>query len=199
MIDRLRDPMRALAIVESAIGLSALVMVPMIGWMPIWLTQLLAGQRDSFTAMLVWEFGIVLLIMLVPTTLMGAAFPLANRLAVAVTRGIGRTVGTVYSVNSLGAIIGSFCAGFVLIPWLGIPGAIFVAVLVNVAAGGLFSLMTDSLTPIGRRGTALALGAAAVASVAMLPGWDPAAMSSGPFYAALRLPEQMLASKEKMA
>ncbi|MCB2153634.1 fused MFS/spermidine synthase [bacterium] len=55
-----------------------------------------------------------------PTLLMGMAFPIVARIAVGSLRRLGRDVGQVYALNTLGAIIGSFLGGFVLIPLLGI-------------------------------------------------------------------------------
>ena len=48
---------------------------------------------------------------------------------------VGQNVGRAYAFNTVGAIIGSFLAGFVLIPMLGIQATIFSMVFLNVLLG----------------------------------------------------------------
>ena len=48
---------------------------------------------------------------------------------------IGKGIGEVYSANNIGAIIGSFGAGFVLIPLLGIKMSIIIAGVLNIFVG----------------------------------------------------------------
>ncbi|MBC7174364.1 MAG: hypothetical protein H5U40_18100, partial [Polyangiaceae bacterium] len=51
---------------------------------------------------------------------MGAMFPLALRVWTHGGTKVGEDVGTVYSANTLGSILGAWLTGFVLMPWLGI-------------------------------------------------------------------------------
>lgn len=44
---------------------------------------------------------------------------------------LGLTIGKVYSINTLGAISGSFVAGFVLIPVTGVKNGIILVALIN--------------------------------------------------------------------
>lgn len=81
------------------------------------------------------KFLLTVLLLLLPTTLMGGTLPVLSRLAV---RSLGETesrVGWLYFVNSLGAVFGSILAGFVLIPWLGLNLCIIAAAIVNFLVG----------------------------------------------------------------
>ena len=80
--DRARHPLLILGVIEMAIGLSALCVVPIFGELPFFVTKLIAQIGGAFWRLHAAEFVLVLLIMLVPTTLMGAAFPLAARIAI---------------------------------------------------------------------------------------------------------------------
>ena len=51
----------------------------------------------------------------------GAAFPLALALAGDPAHSPARRFGLVYAVNTIGSVAGTLAAGFVLIPWLGLP------------------------------------------------------------------------------
>ena len=53
------------------------------------------------------------------SVLLGMVAPFAVRLKLADTRAGGRTAGTLYAVSTIGSIVGTFLAGFVLIAWLG--------------------------------------------------------------------------------
>ena len=66
---------------------------------------------------------------------MGAAFPLVNRIYTSELSNLGRKVGNVYSVNTAGAILGSFLTGFVILPILGIVSSILLLAFLNVCIG----------------------------------------------------------------
>ena len=51
---------------------------------------------------------------------MGAVMPLTIRIYTASAAGAGRDVGVAYALNTVGAIAGSFAAGFIVLPWLGL-------------------------------------------------------------------------------
>ena len=53
---------------------------------------------------------------------MGAVFPLAIRWASGPDRSVGRSVGSVYTANTLGSIAGSLAGSFLLVPFLGLAG-----------------------------------------------------------------------------
>jgi spermidine synthase len=59
-------------------------------------------------------------ILLVPTTLMGATLPVLIRHITGRLRDVGSRLGTLYAVNTLGAVTGAWAAGFLLIPMLGL-------------------------------------------------------------------------------
>ncbi len=60
------------------------------------------------------------LILLVPTTCMGATLPLLSRYVTNSLNLIGSRVGTIYAVNTLGAVAGAAITGFVLLPTMGL-------------------------------------------------------------------------------
>jgi predicted membrane-bound spermidine synthase len=73
--------------------------------------------------------------LLPPTLLMGMSLPLLVRAMLSDVATAGRTIGTLYGVNMLGAAAGAFAAPWLLLPWGGIPGAVAVAAAGNVLAG----------------------------------------------------------------
>jgi len=69
-------------------------------------------------------FLMAFLIMIIPTLLMGASFPVVAQTLKFEMKDIGKGIGKVYLINTIGAIIGSFSAGFILLPLIGIQKSI---------------------------------------------------------------------------
>lgn len=64
---------------------------------------------------------------------MGATLPVLSKHFVARQSHVGWNVGLIYGENAPGAVSGSFAAGFILFPTLGIGGTIYSAALLNLA------------------------------------------------------------------
>lgn len=120
---------------ELGIGLTGLVSVPLIYLLPA--TYLAVYRAFHLYPVIFFVLQILLcaLVMLVPTTLMGATFPLVSRAITARLDEMGTRVGHAYSFNTVGAVAGSLAAGFLLIPALGLRGAALTAGAVNLLIG----------------------------------------------------------------
>ncbi len=70
----------------------------------------------------------------IPTLLMGMAFPVAARVVTQLGR-VGTDVGRLYALNTIGSILGSLLAAFVVIPLLGLTGGLIALGLIDVALG----------------------------------------------------------------
>src|SRR4029078_9607994 len=81
---------------------------------------------------LVCQFVLACLIVLPATILMGGVFPLTVRVVAGGLDSVGQDVGNAYALNTLGAIVGSFLSGFVVLPKLGLQRGIYAS-----GAGGL--------------------------------------------------------------
>lgn len=81
-------------------------------------------------------------IMIAPTLMMGVAVPLAIQICQRGEDREGTSVGTVYSVNTIGAILGAFIAGFVLLPTIGLHLGVIAVASLNIVAGALPLLST---------------------------------------------------------
>lgn len=167
--DRLIDPWGLFGLLIAAAGLISLAQIAGLGQ---WL--ILAQTKAEFAALALTgselagmcaRFAVAAVsVVLLPTTLLGAAFPLALRLAVDRAH-LGRDVGGVVAANTLGGILGVMLTGFVLIPALGLIRTL--GALAVIACGvGLVAVWRG--THVGRkmRGavTALTLVTLAMAS-----------------------------------
>ena len=138
--ERIRDPLRAYALIELAVGVIGLVFHELF----LWATH--AAYDTLFPALgpgamhTVAKWLIAALLILPQSVLLGATFPLmtAGALRRASDRA-GRTISLLYFANSLGAAAGVLVAGFVLIAVAGLPGTLAAAAMINlVVAGGVF-------------------------------------------------------------
>ena len=144
-VDRLRDPFGTFAVIEWLIGLSmavALVVYPSTPRVYAFLSEVLPGR--GWGEMIALHFAAGFLILVAPALLLGAAFPLAGRLYLAGSRRVGSEIGALYAANTLGAVLGSLAAGFLLVPRLGFRGSVLLIV-------GLNALIAASLALRSRR------------------------------------------------
>jgi spermidine synthase len=82
------------------------------------------------------RFGLAGAVLLVPTTLMGGTLPVLTRAFTSADRDRLRTyLGRLYGINTLGAVLGTALAGFVLIEHVGIRASLLGTALVNLAIG----------------------------------------------------------------
>jgi len=131
--DRLKRPATILGLVQLGIGLYVLLFLHLVGRYP----EVFAALRQPSPtwgdtgARFLKAFGL----MLVPTFLMGSAFPIAARIYVAGLRRLGRNVGELYAWNTAGAIVGAAAAGFVLMPVVGLQGSLVFLLGLNSAVG----------------------------------------------------------------
>src|SRR5215212_2253107 len=94
------------------------------------------------------RFGVAFVVLLVPTALMGASFPLIVKAALGSRDDGGRAIGLLYAINTLGAVVGTLVAGFYLIGEVGIRGSIGVAAGLNLGAGLAAVLIGLRLAPL---------------------------------------------------
>ena len=89
-------------------------------------------------------------VLAVPTACMGATLPLLTRHVVNTPAQIGRRVGFLYAINTLGAAGGALCAAYLLLPALGLSGTVFVGAFVNVIVFALAAALSRT-SPRRRR------------------------------------------------
>ena len=90
---------------------------------------------------------IALILLLPPTFLMGGTLPVLSRFVVTRREHLGRGLGLLYAVNTFGAVLGCFLAGFTLIATLGLDGSAALAVGLNLIIGATVWLIDRSLAP----------------------------------------------------
>lgn len=133
--DRAKNPAFIFALLEVGIaifGLATFIIIKNLSPVYAWSFYKFHLSFSSFSFI---QFILSFVVMLIPTTLMGATFPVVLKARTKALDEVGREAGDVYSVNNLGAVIGSFSAGFILIPSLGSTATVFLAGIINLLVG----------------------------------------------------------------
>jgi len=97
------------------------------------LIGLIGFSSSTSTPFTLFRLAAALAVLIVPTFLMGGTLPFLARQCIRSNKGIAKKLGTLYSVNVLGAMFGCLLAGFFAIPYLGVRGTLLTGVLINVA------------------------------------------------------------------
>jgi predicted membrane-bound spermidine synthase len=107
-----------------------------IGLSKTWVLEFLQGTGDLHTVAVIATVALF-----APAAiLLGMVPPFAVRLCLADRDHGGRTAGSLYAISTIGSIVGTFLAGFVLIAWVGSTAILFI----TAAFLALASWMADS-------------------------------------------------------
>ena len=172
---RIQSFVNLFGLVQIGVGLSLVALTPAFGN----LYGISRGLQTAFGVGRLWEFVAGILVMVVPTILIGASFPLARRICAA-----AKSRSAVYPLSTIGALLGSLCAGFILIPLIGIRPSLILTAGVNAVVGCVSILRNTeksqlfSGTAIG--GTLLTGG---VGLMVLLWGSSPPFLKNGTFWA----------------
>ena len=112
-------------------------------------------------------------VMLIPCIFMGVAFPLIGEARARLGRTFGRSAGDTLGWNTLGSIVGSLLAGFVLIPLLGLQRGMLLAAGIYAAYGCLVIGAPLVAGPSRHRWVALGATASLILLALSLPLWVP--------------------------
>jgi spermidine synthase len=135
LADRIHAPLLAFGVIEIGVGLTGILtprilfeLGPAYGW-------LAAQLGHEATSLLLARFLFAAAVLLVPCALMGMTLPVLSHAAVTRDGEVGRGVGSLYAVNTLGAVSGCIAAGFILVPNLGLTASSTVAAGINLSVG----------------------------------------------------------------
>ncbi|MEO5826047.1 MAG: fused MFS/spermidine synthase [Gemmatimonadales bacterium] len=179
-IDRLKNPTTTLAHIQVAMGLLAVLTLPVYVGSFSWTAGLLRAftrTDEGYAAFMLVRYVTCLAVMLPATFLAGMTLPLITNLLMRHAGG-ERAIGRVYAWNTLGSITGVALAALVLLPMLGLKAMLIGAGALD-AALGITLLMVTGGREAGARWT--------IASVVTLGavGWlvplDRALLTSGVF------------------
>ena len=140
VVDRVADRVALFGWIQVLIAVTSAVALPVLFVFlePQVIREFLGKTAGEVGDLALARFGITLLVMLVPATLIGATFPLVARVGVVNLQYTGRRVGLIYASNTLGNVAGALLPGFLLLNWLGIQRGILLMAALNACIGFAF-------------------------------------------------------------
>jgi predicted membrane-bound spermidine synthase len=168
LIDRRSDPLRLYVLLEVGIGIYG-ALTPWLFDAAEGLFRMILSRVDiALWPSFLLRFAMAFAILLVPTALMGATLPVLSRQVVERLGHIGRRLGTLYGINTLGAAAGVVLTGFIFITTLGIRGTTWLAAGLNAfvafMAWGLDKALRDAARASSGSGSPISAPAASTAS-----------------------------------
>lgn len=130
--DRIGRRLRLYSLLEVLVTISALLMPLSLRLADGAYRWFFIKYQPSPTGLLFVQAAVSAFLLLVPTILMGSTLPLLGRYVTTLEQRVGHFVGRLYALNTLGAALGCFLAGFVFIRIVGVMGTLYIAAGVNL-------------------------------------------------------------------
>ena len=184
LVQRIKNLTAFLVWCQVGIVLSMLFMLPFYARIPydFWrVASILIRNEGTYPLFLAIQFLFGFTLMIVPTIFLGMSLPIATRIASYAIDALGKSVGNIFAVNTLGTVIGSLLAGLVLIPLIGVKHTIEVGIGCNLAAAIFLIVFTPAFS---RRQITIVLPVVFLAITlyaVFVPNWSRGAMLSGVF------------------
>ena len=179
--DRLASPLLALGVIQLAMGalaLATLILYRETFDVMHWLLQGLARTESGYDLFIVGSHALALAVMLPATVCAGMTLPLLTRYQLG--RGGGeRVIGRTYAANTLGAVVGVFATMHLLLPLLGIKGAMLAGAGLDLTLG--VWLLSRATAPLRTRLAGGAFAGGAVVLALLAPSVDLHVLNSGVF------------------
>ena len=133
--DRTANPLRLYGFLELLVGGIALLFPFLLNALTpvyLWYARVSGATYHSLSFA---QAVLLVILLLIPTTLMGGTLPLLTRHLTRRTALLGQNLGLLYGLNTWGAVLGCAAAGFVLIASLGVRATTWVAVAITLFVG----------------------------------------------------------------
>jgi len=132
LIDRRGNPVLIYGLLELGIGIFALSFPLIVRALTPLYRSIYPGLHAHFYALSLVRFVLSFLILLIPTTLMGGTLPVLSKYVTRDLSNLTIRVGSLYAINTFGAVAGTFATGFLLMPNLGMRSTTHLAVAADL-------------------------------------------------------------------
>lgn len=187
-LKKVRNQVFLFCLIELGLGATAAIITALFPYIESVFMKIYFAT-DSYEAFTAVMSIICFLILLVPTTLMGMTLPTLCAINVSEYH-IGKDFGKLYAANSFGALTGSFCAGFIIIPALGIYSSSFLAGGIYIFIAFAFLLCFSKGGAARRKASRIFIGVLIFAAVLFSVLYKPNHLYTGVFYTGTTYKEQ---------
>ncbi len=194
-LDRVRSRSAVInifAAVEVLIGLTSIALIILYAKLPGMGFYMRLDSTPNWGEFVYLNFFTSFITLIIPTFLFGATFPLVCKIYDWGADSVGEKIGRIYSLNTVGGILGSFISGFVFIPFVGMQNAIILTAAINILIG----LVMAFANPLGSRRLRYAIPGVGIAAMVVLVLILPPNMPLSLHKSLLRRGEEILYYKE---
>ncbi len=153
-----RRPLLLVAVIELAAALFGAFSMPLFAHVDPLVQEMALAQRTF----------VIIAIVFIPTSLMGATLPLLIGRMVRQSGNVGLSAGSLYRINALGAVAGCVISALLLFPFLGLQASVLFAAACNLVVAAI-SLTAHTVDRQDIAASPFDQGPAATKPLAMLP------------------------------
>ena len=130
IVTRVKAMLAFFGFLQMGIGLFTIIAI----YLPVsWHNTIFeAGERGCANILLV-----LFSLLIIPSILMGAVFPVVIKIIISETRIAGERIGQAFAVNTIGSILGSLTAGFLFFMIMGLQAALYILFALNMIMAGV--------------------------------------------------------------
>jgi spermidine synthase len=180
--DKTDKPLRLLIFTQFSAAFFVLLVSQLLGNSQLFFAKLLYSFGSRFVLLSFLKALSLFIFMILPTLFLGAAFPLVGKIYTRSIKKIGRSIGVAYSINTIGAVAGSFCAGFLIIPLLGKETGISLIAAFQIVAALGFAFIVFSKMKIRKVIPVVLLAFVGIMLCFYFPQWNHKLLSSGTYH-----------------
>ncbi len=184
LADKVKNPQWLLVFTQIGAGFLALGISQLLGNSQFFFAKLIYHFKDQFAQLEALKAGTLFALMLAPTLCLGATFPIVGKIYTQSLKKIGKSIGFAYAINTFGAVLGSFCAGFLLIPWLGKEQSLSLVVGIQLFSSLVIAghLLRKNKVPLIRWVPLCLTALFALILCLQIPCWDRKFLSVGKYH-----------------
>jgi spermidine synthase len=127
-----KDPFKTYIKLEILIALSAAVVTLLIYVLDDIFVSVMTVESIASGKWQLIRYVFFFVLLLAPTSFMGGTVPMMSKFFIRSFETVGRGVGTLYAANTYGGMAGCFISGFLMVPLLGVKGAVAAAIFLNL-------------------------------------------------------------------
>ncbi len=159
-IDRRKNLVNLLALLEILTGLVSMALLILFSRISLRL-NLDRSVFEPWLKIIGKEYFVFFLFLVIPSTLTGMIYPIVSKLYADNIGKLGNRMGVIGFLDNIGSVLGSFMAGFVMIPLFGVVRSFILVVALNVMLGVLLVAFNSQVT---KRRKAVSLSLAIIAA-----------------------------------
>lgn len=135
IVHNIKNKENFILVIQVLIALYALFVFPNFDIIPTVFNALYNDLNSSIQLTLLNKFLISFLYLIIPTLLIGTSLPSVMVLILNLEDDLPAKISTIYGVDLIGAVLGSFLSGYIFIPFFGLKTLIFFTIMLNLLTG----------------------------------------------------------------